>query len=113
MEQKFSDFISCLDYNEVLDLKQDLTLGGVRVKKIVNQKIKEYQNSHRKICAVCLAELEPENSNNYTLLFGPETFKKKASFCAVDCLDYFVKHLDKMKKNQTVEEDIDEKINFE
>lgn len=104
MDQKFSDFISCLNYDEVLDLKQDLSVGGLRVKKIVNQKIKEYNSSHRKICATCLSDLSPDSSSNYTLLFGPESFKKKASFCAIDCLDYFVKHLSNMKKSNEFSE---------
>ena len=97
MDKKFEDFLSCLKYEEMLDIRQDLSAGGRRIRNIVSKKITEFENSHRKTCSVCLNHIEPESTSNYTLIFGPESFKKKATFCAVDCLTYFLQQLKQIK----------------
>ena len=95
MDRKFEEFLGALKYDEVLDIKQDLSCGGTRVKNIVNKKLKEFENNHRKTCSNCFNQINPESTNSYTLIFGPEDFKKKATFCASDCLTYFLQHLGK------------------
>lgn len=94
MDKKFGDFVSSLKYDEVLDIKQDLSSGATRVKKIINQKIKDFENNHRKLCSVCFNQINPNHTSTYTLVFGPADFKKKATFCALDCLNYFLQHLE-------------------
>jgi hypothetical protein len=37
------------------------------------------------------------------LIFGPKDFRKKASFCALDCLEYFI---EKIKKEKKAKEDL-------
>src|SRR3989338_8758226 len=93
-----------MDYDELMKLKMELETGGFNIKRMVVQKVREKEKLHEKKCATCSAEIEPYSIGNYTLLFGPEDFKKKASFCATDCLEYFLEQLKNRKdysKNTT------------
>lgn len=48
-------------------------------------------------CAVCGSKLD-ESQYVYTLVFGPDDFQKKASFCGLDCMEYFLNYLKKLNK---------------
>ena len=80
-------------YEELKKIKKDLEEGGVEIKKIVDQKISQHETSHQKTCSVCYSDLDPYSVHNYTLVFGPDDFKKKASFCGMDCFQYFLDNL--------------------
>lgn len=99
MSRRFEDIIEILDYNELMRFKGDLDSGAITVKKLLEEKIKKKLKEHEKICATCSGTLSFYKSNNYTLVFGPHDFKKKASFCGLDCLEYFILKLKEMKSS--------------
>lgn len=97
---RFRQFLDSLEHYELAYLKQKIEKGKIDVVKEMQQKLKEHERTHAKDCATCSSELDPFNANSYTILFGPEDFKKKASFCGLDCLEYF---LISMKKGSKAE----------
>lgn len=98
MKKKLRDVMDYLEYEELLKIKKDLTMGGLHLLQLVDSKIKEETKCHDIYCCICNSRLEPYSVNNYTLVFGPEDLKKKASFCAVDCLEYFLKNLKDLRQ---------------
>ena len=57
MAKKVSDVIGMLNYEELIDLQRDLFGGGTQFKQLVNNKIKEINDSQTKICARAGARL--------------------------------------------------------
>lgn len=98
MKKRFRDVIDIVDYEDLLKIKNDIDNGGLHLKKLVDEKIKEQQRKHNELCSVCSNEIDPSSTNSYTLVFGPDDFRKKATFCAVDCLEYFINNLKKIKE---------------
>src|SRR3989338_3894426 len=96
MSRRFEEIIDVLDYDELMRFKSDLDSGGITTKKLMEEKIKKKLKEHEKICATCSNTLNFYKSNNYTIIFGPDDFKKKASFCGLDCLEYFIIKLKEM-----------------
>jgi len=94
---RFTEFLNSLDHYELVKLKQDLEKGNIQFAKLIQEKIKELEKKHAKCCTTCSNNLDPYNTNNYTLIFGPDDFRKKASFCGLDCLEYFLIKLKQMK----------------
>ncbi|MFH1408891.1 MAG: hypothetical protein ABIH34_03215 [Nanoarchaeota archaeon] len=84
--------IDAMEYHELLALKKELQSGALNLKKVISKKIIEHKKQHSSRCATCQAPLDPQSSH-YTLLIGPEDFMKKASFCAADCLTYFLQQI--------------------
>ena len=97
MSRKFEEVFDVLDYNELMRFKNDLDSGAITLKKLLEEKIKTRLKEHEKICATCSSQLNFYKTSNYTLMFGPDDFKKKASFCGIDCLEYFIIKLKDMK----------------
>ena len=106
MARRFEEAIDLLDYNELLRFKSDIDGGSVIVKKLLQEKIRSKLKEHEKVCSTCSNELNFYRASNYTLIFGPDDFKKKASFCGLDCLEYFILKLKNMKK-ESHEKNID------
>jgi hypothetical protein len=100
MARRFEDVIDVLDYNELMRFKNDLDSGAITLKKLLEEKIKKKLKEHEKVCATCSNNLNFYKTNNYTLVFGPDDFKKKASFCGLDCLEYFITKLKNLKRPQ-------------
>jgi hypothetical protein len=100
MARKFEEVMDILDYSELLRFKNDLDTGAVILKKALEEKIKKKLKEHEKICSTCSNTLNFYKTNNYTLIFGPDDFKKKASFCGLDCLEYFINKLKNMKEKK-------------
>lgn len=86
------EFIDSIDEEELYKLQYDLSKGSIALKKTVEEKIKEVENRKRKYCAVCGEELV-EKEGVYTLIFPHENLTKKASFCATDCMEFFLSKL--------------------
>ena len=99
-KRRLREVMDLLDYDELLKIKEDLNKGGDGVRILVENKIKEETKKHQRYCAVCANQLEPESMTTFTLLFGPEDFKKKATFCAMDCLEYFMVGLKKVQAKE-------------
>lgn len=89
MRKRLSEAFRNLNYEELKVLEADLRNGGELLKAALWERIAELANG-QKFCAVCFRELEP---GHYTLLFGPASMRKKANFCAPDCIEYFLAHL--------------------
>jgi len=100
MSRRFEEVMDILDYNELMRFKNDLDSGAITLKKLLEEKIKNKLKEHEKVCATCSSELNFYKTSNYTLIFGPDDFKKKASFCGLDCLEYFLIKLKNMKTKQ-------------
>ena len=98
MAKRFEDMMDVLDYNELMRFKTDLDSGALTLKKLLEENIKKKLKEHEKICATCSNTLNFYKTNNYTLVFGPDDFKKKASFCGLDCLEYFIIKMKEMKE---------------
>ena len=98
MAKRFEDMMDVLDYNELMRFKTDFDSGAITLKKLLEEKIKSKLKEHEKICATCSNTLNFYKTNNYTLIFGPDDFKKKASFCGLDCLEYFIIKMKEMKE---------------
>jgi len=99
MSRKFEEVVDILDYNELMRFKSDVDNGAITLKKLLEERIKRKLKEHEKVCATCSGELNFYKTNNYTLVFGPDDFKKKASFCGLDCLGYFIIKLKDMNSN--------------
>ena len=97
MSRRFEEVFDILDYNELMRFKKDFDTGAITLKRILEERIKSKLKEHEKICATCSNDLNFYKTNNYTLIFGPDDFKKKASFCGLDCLEYFITKLKNLK----------------
>ena len=100
---RFKQFLESMEHYELTYLKQKIEKGRLDIVKELQDKIKEHEKKHSKDCATCSSELDLYSGNSYTLMFGPEDFKKKASFCGIDCLEYFLSGLKKTKKTEEKE----------
>ena len=99
MEYVWKDFIESLDYGELLEVKQELKKDSMKIKHMIAEQIERKQRQHGQFCATCFAEIKEED-NAFTLMFGPVSFRRKASFCATDCLKYFLASMNKKEAKQ-------------
>ncbi|MBR9677008.1 hypothetical protein GOV04_02610 [Candidatus Woesearchaeota archaeon] len=89
--------ITGMDLQELKKVEFDLQTGGNHMKQLIQKRIVDYE-TRNSFCAVCQKPLFREYS--YTLTFGPPDLMKKASFCAMDCLDYFLIQVKKLSKQR-------------
>ncbi|MFC1732981.1 hypothetical protein ACFL6I_21990 [candidate division KSB1 bacterium] len=99
MKRRFADVVDMIEFNELVNMKRDMDKGGMEIDKIISQKIKEELKKHSIQCTTCSAKIDPYNTSNFTLIFGPEDLKKKATFCALDCLEYFLENLKDLRRD--------------
>lgn len=97
MKKKLKEVMDYLEYEELVKIKKDLSAGGVHLARLVDDKIREETHKHEQYCCICNNKIDPYSVNNFTLVFGPADLRKKASFCALDCLEYFLKNLKELK----------------
>lgn len=95
---RLKEFLGSLEHYELVKLKQEMEKGTLDIGKALQEKIKENEKIHATVCTTCSNTLDPYNTNNYTLIFGPDDFRKKGSFCGLDCLEYFLINLKQIKK---------------
>ena len=91
--KKMEEAIAELEFNELIRLKKDLDKGGLDLRKTLQQRIRYKESLHENHCHTCLGEIDRYSRNSFTLIFGTHDFRKKASFCATDCMQYFLKQL--------------------
>jgi predicted Holliday junction resolvase-like endonuclease len=102
MKKKLKEIVENIEYEDLLKLKRDIEENqGTHVKEILNKKIEEIEEKEKSMCVICGRTINPYAMDHYTLIFGPRDMRKKANFCAVDCLQYFLKQL---KPTKIVEE---------
>ena len=94
MRRKFREIVEELDHDDLTRLHKDLHDGsGEYIKEVISDKIRELEEAEQRICAVCGNQINPYYVNDFCLHFGPRDFKKRAYFCALDCLEYFINKL--------------------
>lgn len=93
--KRFRDVVDLLEYEELMNIKKDLNKGGDGIRILIENKIKNEIKKKNQFCAICASKIDAESKTKFTLTFGPEELEKQATFCAIDCLEYF---LSKMKK---------------
>jgi len=95
---RFTEFLGSLEHYELVRLKNEIEKGNLDIEKKIHEHIKDHEKKHAKYCTTCSNTLDPYNTNNYTIIFGPDDFRKKSSFCGLDCLEYFLIKLKQIKK---------------
>lgn len=91
---KVKQTVKNLSLEELNELMQYIDSG--KMKKYVSDKIDD--NIRQLTCATCHSEFK-DNGEGLQLIFGPPDFKKRANFCALDCMEYFIAHLKKMRED--------------
>ncbi len=100
--EKLKEMMNSLGHEDLINLKKDLENNqGNLIKDIIKQKIDDIESNNNSICVVCGRALNPHITGHYTLIFGPRDLRKKANFCALDCLQYF---LSKIKQTKIIRE---------
>jgi hypothetical protein len=86
---KLNDMINSMNYEDLKKIERDLNEG--HISKLINTRLKKI-DQNKKICPICYKDIM-EGEEAFTLTFGPSDFKKKASFCALDCLEFFISQM--------------------
>jgi hypothetical protein len=97
MKLRLKDAIGSMDYDDLVQFHEDLKSGGHATKTLVKDRIIEKEKEMGKYCQVCQSELDPASTSNYTILLGPEGLRRKANFCALDCLKYFIASIEERR----------------
>ena len=92
-KRKIMEIISSLEYEELVDLQRDLFTGGSGIKQVVSNKLKEINATESRTCGSCGTEVNLRVANEFTMILGTSDIKKRVSFCAIDCMEYFTKSL--------------------
>jgi len=93
-EKIYNFFVDELDEMELNLLLSDIEDNeGKTTSSLIKKRIRQIERDKNKICVSCGREIEPHD-NKYLINFGSDDLQKKACFCAVDCLKYFLEKLD-------------------
>ena len=91
---RLAKLIESLDEGDLKLIKKDLEIGNIE--KLINKKLQDKkEEDFNKVCPVCQT---PIGEENLTLIFGPKDLRKKANFCAMDCLEYFLNKIKQQKE---------------
>ena len=88
--------LASMKEDELKNLLKDVEEGNME--RLINKRLFILKNQKEKLCPVCGSTLNPGES--FKLEFGPPDLRKKAHFCAMDCLEFFIQ---KLKSTQTKE----------
>ena len=89
--------IENMNFEELKELQRDIENNCEIVKMAIWERMRELSNAE-KFCATCFREL---NNPKYTLIVG-DKFKRRLSFCEVDCFNYFLKNIEALKEELDV-----------
>lgn len=93
---RLAKIIKSLDEEELKLIKKDLEDGNIE--RLINKRLFEIREADlNRVCPVCNT---PIGEESLTLMFGPLGLRKKASFCALDCLEYFLNKMKIEKKEE-------------
>ena len=106
-KKTIGDAVSSLDYEDLIELQRDLLRGGISIKQVVSSKLKEITATEVRVCATCGGSINMRVANEFTLIFGPSDFKKRASFCAIDCMEYFTANLKRISAKKVQQSNTD------
>lgn len=93
MKKRFRDVADEIMYEDLVKMKRDLDEGGAHLKTFINSKIEEIDREEVKTCVTCGTPINPHFMDDYCLTFGRYDFKKRAYFCGLDCLNFFIANL--------------------
>lgn len=88
---RMKGLLSKMEDIELHHLKKDLLEEDSVMRQLIEQELSRRALEHKHICTACGSDLQ--GTNQFTLLFGPEGFKKRASFCGLDCMEQFTAKL--------------------
>ena len=88
--------VESLSYSQLKWLDAELSLGAPFLKEKVTRTIAQLELQERGVCASCGTALDSTHEVT-TLVFGPSSFRKKGSFCGLDCHSAFVSKLQTMR----------------
>ncbi|MFT4310542.1 MAG: hypothetical protein ACMXYC_02830 [Candidatus Woesearchaeota archaeon] len=94
------DLVKALSYEQVEKMLHDVQHGSLHIKRLLQARKNELLTTHKSICATCGC---PMHDAQFTLVFGDASLKRKASFCALDCLQSFQKQLETIHKKRLME----------
>lgn len=94
MKYRLKDMLDKIEHQDLVNMKQDVISGGVYLLNLLNEAIEKNEKEHCCSCSNCTNEIDPKSTDTLTVMFGPNGFKKKATFCAKDCMDYFMQKLE-------------------
>ncbi|MBS3137167.1 hypothetical protein J4232_01920 [Candidatus Woesearchaeota archaeon] len=98
MKLKINEAITCIEDEDLYKVQHDLKNGALVMQKMIDERIKAIEHQKRQFCAICGNDLKRKEST-FTLMFGPDDFRRKGSFCEIDCLEYFVNtHIKQIKQ---------------
>lgn len=80
----YSEILDKLEESELELFERDLKEGYVQ--KYIDRK-KEFFKMKDKVCPVCGNNVEEDC---FVLIWGEPSIRKKAHFCGMDCLEYFL-----------------------
>jgi hypothetical protein len=94
MRDKIFKFISTeLSNTELNQLLNDLEKNdGKTTIYLVKKRLRQIERSKYKVCASCGKDIDAE-SDKFILTFGPDSFQKRAHFCAADCMNFFLENI--------------------
>ena len=95
-KKRFVDIVSSLEYEELIELQRDLFNGARGTRQVISNKIKEITAKESRTCGTCGDFINLRVASEFTLILGTSTMKKRASFCALDCLEYFATNLKRL-----------------
>ena len=98
MKKRFREAVDDIEYEDLIKIKKDLESGGVHIRELINKKIDKIEKEQVKLCATCGNTINPYFMDDYVLHFGRRDFKKRAFFCGLDCLKYFLLQLESKQK---------------
>jgi hypothetical protein len=103
---KLAGVINSMNYSELKAIQKDLAEGNMG--RLIKAKIDQTERTlghDERVCPTCGA-LISEATSKYTLVFGPEDFKKKALFDEIDCLSFFIDKLKEQRADLKSSEDL-------
>lgn len=100
MKEKFKEAIANWEYHDIKLFQKELERGGRSIKEILEQRLIDIEEKEsNNVCPTCNDYVNREE-NHYTLVFGSKNFRKRANFCAADCLLYFVNKMNEIEKDR-------------
>ena len=101
-KKTFEDIVSSLEYEELIEFHRDVAYNGARgTRQMISNKIKEITAKESRICGTCGESIDLRVASEFTLILGTSAMKKRASFCALDCLEYFATNLKRLSSKNT------------
>ncbi len=103
--KKIKKVIENANLKELRELKSYLQFQIEEIIDEINKRIEKLEES-KKVCAVCGTPIS-EVDEPFELIFGKRGFRKKAYFCGIDCLNFFLHNYhNRRRKFQKMEQQI-------